>query len=159
MNYNNVFASPKQTISTHRANETRGHKNNSMSSLTLAPKCCTTSIMDTNADPIVIAQYSDRLSGALAVGLDWDTAVIAVNVPTELIPILEADEGLTQLRKRITATMEYELLLLHQTARKVAASKGQGRPIEWALEQIRPEKYGRSSNNSPQNPVIVHDDL
>lgn len=111
------------------------------------------------ADAILIEQYSQRISGALAVGLDWDTALIAVNVPVHLIPVLEADESLKSLQERIKAQMELDLLTLHQTARKVAAFKGQGRPIEWALEQLRPEKYGRSSNNTPPNPTIVHDDL
>jgi hypothetical protein len=110
-------------------------------------------------DSKTVDQYQQRLQGALLVGLDWDLAVVAINIPTAIIEILEIDEQIIATRRQLKAMLELELLELHRTARKIAASKGQGRPIEWMLEQVHPEKYGRQSNNAPMNPTLVKDDL
>ena len=117
--------------------------------------------MDTISAPDhkLVDSYRQRLHGALMVGLDWDTAIVAINVPTAIIKILETDEETVNLQKQVKAMIELEMLELHRTARKIAASKGQGRPIEWMLEQTRPEKYGRMANGIPANPTIVRDDL
>ena len=114
---------------------------------------------DEPVDPKLVDQYRDRLKGALLVGMTWDLAVIAINIPTAIIEVLDNDEQCIALRKQVHAMLELELLELHRTARKIAASKGQGRPIEWMLEQVRPEKYARQSNNAPINPTLVNDDL
>lgn len=110
-------------------------------------------------DERIVDQYRQRLHGALMVGLDWDTALVAINVPIEMIEVFEKDNEIQTTLKQVKAMQELELLELHKTARKIAASKGQARPIEWMLEQVRPEKYARASNNSPANPAMVHDDL
>ena len=115
--------------------------------------------MSDATDPKLLNQYLDRLRGALAVNLDWDTALVALNVPIKMITPLEQHPEIISMRKQMKAVLELELLELHRTARKIAASKGQGRPIEWMLEQINPATYGRGSNNTPQNPAMVHDDL
>jgi hypothetical protein len=106
-----------------------------------------------------IAPYRERLHGALMAGLDWDTALVAINVPIAIIAALDTDAQVIETRKQIKAMQELELLELHRTARRIAASKGQGRPIEWMLENVRPDKYGRNNNNPPANPTIVKDDL
>ena len=99
------------------------------------------------------------MQGALAVGLDWDTALVALNVPADILAVLEADPEIASLREHIKADIELELLELHRVARRIAASKGQGRPIEWMLEQVRPDKYGRSNATLSANPAIIKDDI
>ena len=110
-------------------------------------------------DQRTVDQFRQRLKGALLVGLDWDSAIVAINVPQKVLVLLETDEETLSIRKQVAAILELELLELHRTARRIAASKGQGRPIEWMLEQVRPVKYGRQSNNAPINPTLVNDDL
>lgn len=106
-----------------------------------------------------IQGYTERLRSALMVGMDWDTAVIAINIPTEILAVIEADPEMQTFRERVVAEAELALLNLHQTARKIAASKGQGRPIEWALAQLRPEKYGGNSSTLPSVAFVVKDDI
>lgn len=110
-------------------------------------------------DPKSPEHYIERLQGALLVGLAWDTAIVALNIPLDVADVLEKDPRITEFRARATAEMEYELLKLHQTARKVAAGKGQARPIEWMLGQINPAKYAPIGNNAPKNPTLVEDDI
>lgn len=111
-------------------------------------------------DEKLINAYISRLTGALIVGLDWDTALIAINVPQDLIPIIEESEEIQQLKKRVEAELELELLELHRTARKIAASKGQGRPIEWMLGQINPSKYApKNGEGMPRIPTVLKDDI
>ena len=110
-------------------------------------------------DDKILIQYIERLSGALLVGLDWELALVAVNVPIDLIDAIENNTEVKNLRARVQAEMEYDLLKLHSTARKIAASKGQGRPIEWMLGQINPNKYAKTSGGEPTVPSVVKDDL
>ena len=110
-------------------------------------------------DAKLVKSYAERLQGALAVGLDWDTAIVALNIPIDVLTVLEVDPDMISTRENIKANMELELLEMHRVARRIAASKGQGRPIEWMLEQVRPDKYGRKDATLPANPAIVKDDL
>ena len=110
-------------------------------------------------DPKLLAPYIERLRGALMVGLGWDQALIAINVPANMFDALEANPELIQIRRQVSAILELELLELHRIARKIAAAKGQGRPIEWMLAQNNPSKYAPQSNNLPINPTLVKDDL
>lgn len=115
--------------------------------------------MNGATDEREVFKTKDRLRSALMYGMDWETAVIAINVPQDILAVLEADEEMRSFRDRVEAEAELELLKLHATARKIAASKGQGRPIEWALSQLRPDKYGGNSTKLPAVAFVVKDDI
>lgn len=81
---------------------------------------------------------------SIQLGLDLYSACILAGCTEEETELLEADQ---EFNKRVLYERKKEELALlrdHSTARGIAAEKGNTKPIEWMLEKLNPEQWGKA---------------
>jgi hypothetical protein len=106
-------------------------------------------------------QRKDRVAAAVAIGMELERAMIAMGCSVEECALIRADGKLQEQLSFWETRSEFDALQLHQTARKIAANKGNGAPIQWYLEKINKPRWGTQDPNlgKPEMPNIIFEEL
>ena len=91
-----------------------------------------------------LSQKINIIYDTIRLGMPLYDACILATCTDEEVEQIQADEEIQRKVKFIQKEEEMALLRDHQTARQIASGKGSTKGLEWMLEKLNPDRYGRS---------------